>query len=372
MRVFFFALLLIATQALAAGPQTVAKSDRSLWPEAIDLQSAFDRASRAEMLVFAAALNEASSLDKAALKERFHIKSASTATVAKIRNRLMAVLVENMKVAHRSCAEGEPFCEQADSASAMIVAGTAIAAHVPAKYRPWLENAQKFHSAYAQELVRLAALFPTVSSEADTYNDNERNGFELPDGHFLMTFDDGPTIKDGNTDKLLPILAQNNIHALFFLLGDKLQDRLATQDADSLQQLYTGQCVGLHGWHHFSHQKWKDWQSSVLDTQQLAESTLPQVYRPYFRPPYGQRRSDSGKFFKANKLTVALWNMDSVDWNAAVSPEDDANRVLTLMLLWRRGVVLMHDIQPKAEIAVPWILKNTQGSGIVWDDCHGY
>ena len=51
-------LLIYATSLLAAGPETVAFSNRSLWPDAIDSQSAFDQASRAEILVFAEALSE--------------------------------------------------------------------------------------------------------------------------------------------------------------------------------------------------------------------------------------------------------------------------------------------------------------------------
>jgi peptidoglycan/xylan/chitin deacetylase (PgdA/CDA1 family) len=92
-------------------------------------------------------------------------------------------------------------------------------------------------------------------------------------------------------------------------------------------------------------------------------------YRPWFRPPYGQRRSDSASFFREHGLTVALWNIDSQDWNPTVRADEAANRVLTLMLLWRRGVILFHDMHPKANTAVPWLLGQTRQSGIVWDDC---
>ncbi len=77
-------------------------------------------------------------------------------------------------------------------------------------------------------------------------------------------------------------------------------------------------------------------------------------------------------FFASNNLKVALWNIDSQDWNAKISNSEAAQRVLTLMLLWRRGVILFHDVHEKSAVAVPWIIEQTRSSGIVWDDCHKY
>jgi hypothetical protein len=45
---------------------------------------------------------------------------------------------------------------------------------------------------------------------------------------------------------------------------------------------------------------------------------------------------------------------------------------MTLMLLWRRGVILFHDIHPKALVAVPWLLDHTRQTGVVWQDCRQY
>jgi peptidoglycan/xylan/chitin deacetylase (PgdA/CDA1 family) len=159
---------------------------------------------------------------------------------------------------------------------------------------------------------------------------------------------------------------------MFYLLGERLKQRLQSDNATALQKMYDGQCIALHGWAHQSHQKWDNWQNSILDTQQLVKSTWPTAYRPYFRPPYGQRRSDSGQFFVQNDLTVALWNIDSQDWNAKVSDLEAAQRVVTLMLLWRSGVILFHDVHTKAVNAVPWIVSETGQTTITWDDCRQY
>ncbi|MFC4160585.1 polysaccharide deacetylase family protein [Chitinimonas lacunae] len=365
-------LLTLSPLSSAAGPEQVAKSDRSLWPETLDSPAAYNRASRAEMLVFAAALAEVSGQDEATLRETLRIKSVDRASIERVRDRLADTLLANFKTASADCGSGTPFCETAGSRAALFAAGARLAERIEPRYRPWLDNARQFHRRYAGELVRLAALFPKVSSEIDTFDPLERDGTELPDGRFLLTFDDGPTRSGGHTDALLHVLRQHNLHASFYVLGESLQNRLRQQDAATLRQVFRDQCVTLHGWQHQSHEKWDDWQRSILDSHRLAQETFGAAYRPWFRPPYGQRRRDSAPFFAANKIGVALWNIDSQDWHSRVSADDAAQRVLTLMLLWRKGVILFHDVHPKALSAVPWLLAQTRQSGISWEDCRRY
>jgi hypothetical protein len=58
--------------------------------------------------------------------------------------------------------------------------------------------------------------------------------------------------------------------------------------------------------------------------------------------------------------------------DTALTAEQSAQRVVTLMLLWRKGVIQLHDNQPKAQQAVQWLLHNTDQSGIGWEDCQAY
>lgn len=365
-------ILASAPISWAAGPDTVARADRSLWPEALDSSSAYNRASRAEILAFAAALKDVSELNEADLRDELRIKSVDSASVKRVRDRLASVVLDNLKAASKGCAPRELMCETIDSRDALFERGRTLEAHLPSSFRPWLDGARKFHRRYAGELIRLAALFPKVSSEIEAFSGIELTGVELPDGHFLLTFDDGPSNPGGNTDALLEVLSKNAIHGTFYLLGERLQERKKTQSADAMQSIYDGQCLALHGWRHESHERWPQWQASVVDTQWLIKDTFPTLYRPYFRPPYGQRRRDSASFFNDNGLRVALWNIDSQDWNAKVTAADAGQRVLTLMMVWRRGVILFHDIHAKAQVAVPWLISQTRAADITWVDCRRY
>jgi len=46
--------------------------------------------------------------------------------------------------------------------------------------------------------------------------------------------------------------------------------------------------------------------------------------------------------------------------------------VLTLMLLWRKGVIQFRDGLPKAQPALEWLLQHTAQSGIGWEGCREY
>lgn len=356
----------------AAGPASIARAERALWPDGVATVADYNRASRAEALVFVSALSELADRDDETLKATLDIKSVDRESVRRLQDRALTHLFENYQLARQSCAPDEAFCPPVDSPAALVEQGRRLAAQLPARYRPWFAGADAFHRRYAGELLRLAALFPKVSSEIDSFGAHERSGLELPDGHFLWTFDDGPTAAGGTTDALLPVLAQQGIHGMFFVLGERLQKRLQMDGAHAVQTLYAGQCVALHGWAHESHQKSPGWQASILDTQHLVQEALAAAYRPHFRPPYGQRRADSGPFFVKNGLSVALWNIDAQDWNASLDARQAGERVLTLMLLWRRGVILFHDSHGKAAAAIPWVVAQTREAGLSWEDCRRY
>jgi peptidoglycan/xylan/chitin deacetylase (PgdA/CDA1 family) len=358
---------------LSAGPAVIAFSNRALWPDAITSPKAFDAASRAELLVFVGALAEVSLIvDPVVLKKRFQIKQVNPTSILRVQTHLFARVLENWEAATLSCTKEELFCIKISSAEGLVSAASELKSKLSAPYQRWHENAVAFHQIYAGELIRLAALFPNITSEIDTFSSLEHQGFELHDRQFLLTFDDGPTDKGGNTDKLLPILNQLNIHASFYLLGERLQARLRQADVKSLQNSFSGQCTSIHGWQHSAHTKLENWQGSVLETRDLVKATFPGMFRPWFRPPYGQRLANSGEFFLKNEMQVALWNIDSQDWNNQISESNAAQRVFTLMLLWRRGVILFHDIHAKAQFAVPWLVKRGKGTGVIWKDCQTY
>lgn len=370
----FFALSLLAcmTNAQAAGPSEVASADRATWPHPLNSPAAFDRASRAEILAFGHELALSEAIDDAALAQRLKLKQIDRASIDKIRARFWQRLSANYRLASRACAPRETFCQPAADTAALRALALAFNSAPDNAYAAWRGDAARFHRIYLDEQLRLAALFPRTSSEIDTYSPDEVDGSELSDRQFLLTFDDGPSAAGGNTDKLLRVLREHKLDATFFVLGQSLQQQVAANPKLSTAQRYAGMCVASHGWEHQSHSRWPQWQDSVVRSAVLIKAQAGPLYVPLFRPPYGQRLADSGGFFREHGQRVVLWGIDSQDWNAKMTPTDMQGRLLSLMLLWRHGTILFHDIHDKARIALPWVLQHTRGAGVHWVDCKNY
>jgi peptidoglycan-N-acetylglucosamine deacetylase len=373
---FLFAVVAATISVADASPAIL--PHRALWPDSIDSPTGFDRASRAEILVFARELADSEAFNESALKDRLGINAVDIASVGRLRQRLWKRLTENYVMASRSCVAGEAFCAPDIDPNDLRDAAEAFSGgRIAPRYRPWFDDAVRFQQSYLDELLRLAAVFPERNSEVETFNDNELTGWDLHDRQFLLTFDDGPTpglareaLEAGNTDRTLDMLRSHQINATFFAIGESFQARLRDSSADAMKTLYAGMCVGSHGWVHESHATSPNWQQSIASSSKLVEDTLPAAYVPAFRPPYGQRRPDSGPYLKTRGLKLVLWNIDSHDWDDGLTADDVEARVMSLMLLWRRGFILFHDFFPRSQKVVPRLVSWLANDDITWADCH--
>ncbi len=371
MRIAFVLLAALLSLAVQAAPSPPVSLDRSLWPEQLNSPALFDVASRAEMLSFAQVLHESELLDDAALAARLGLRQINLQKVRQVRARMWQRLWEGYQQAQRSCEQDASFCYPIGSMADLRTLAATFAADVGTFYTGWVEPSHQFHVRYLDEQLRKAALLPQTSSEVERLSAREHNGEQLNDRMFVLTFVGGPGPEGGSTDALTEYLRRQKMQGTFFVLGNRLQQRREGGAANALHQLYGGQCVGIQGWEYRSHAQWTGWQESLRRSQARVQADLPEQYVPLFRPPYGQRRADGEAFMASQQLRVSLWDIDAED-DAALSPEASAQRVLTLMLLWRKGVIQFHDSLPKAQPAVEWLLHNTAQSGIGWEDCREY
>lgn len=348
--------------AWGAGPTKVASYDRSLWPEAIDSSVRFDNASLYENLMFVSVLAETPThWEDTELKSFTGLKKVDLKSATIWRQRTQAWLLQNLRLIYcqNRCDLGW--------GKAISLAQTRLSQLAP-EYLPWSEAARGFYHTYLYEQLRLAALFPRISSEILPLSAQENLGQTWRDGEFLLSFDDGPSRNKARTQSLIHWLNKAQFNGVFFVLGERLQSRLKA-DKEAISALYQSQCLGSHGYTHSNHAKALNWQDSLEQTHALIQNAQPDAPGVY-RPPYGQRTSEQVVYLAQQSHILMLWNIDSQDWNAKLSAQAVANRMEALMLLWRRGTLLFHDIHAKALPAVQHLSGLLKAKGGRWLDCN--
>ncbi|VVP33825.1 hypothetical protein PS900_04499 [Pseudomonas fluorescens] len=369
MRIAFLISIWLLSFGAIAAPSDVATLDRSTWPEKLGNPTLFDVASRAEILMFSSVLLTSEALDEPALAQRLGLRTINLESVNRVRQRMWQRLLANYNFAQQSCDQDASFCFLVEDLPTLREQAAKFQVGADSYYIKWAEPSRVFHTQYLDEQLRKAALFPQTSSEVDHFGDYERSGDGMHDRLFLLTFDSAANAVPDNTAWVSEYLRKSNLSGTFFVLGKDIQASLAEHTVSNLQATYSSQCIGVQGWEFRSHSHWQDWQDSVRRSAELVKSKLPENYVPLFRPPDGQRRSDAEVFFKTQGLQVALWDIDAQDGAGKLKGNPSAQRVLTLMLLWRHGVINFNVKQDAVKTALPWLVTQTAPVGIGWEDC---
>jgi peptidoglycan/xylan/chitin deacetylase (PgdA/CDA1 family) len=183
----------------------------------------------------------------------------------------------------------------------------------------------------------------------------------LEDHEVVLTFDDGPLPKYSN--QILDILAAHCAKATFFLVG-----RQAHDNPEGVRKVRdAGHTVATHSQNHptgmdrlpldRSRQEIEQGIASV--TVALADGTAP---APFLRIP-GLRTNDGIEEFAASK-GLQIWSADfpADDWRHV-----PASRVYELAIkrleAKGKGILLLHDIQPRTVAALPRILHELKVRG---------
>jgi peptidoglycan-N-acetylglucosamine deacetylase len=159
---------------------------------------------------------------------------------------------------------------------------------------------------------------------------------------FALTYDDGPN--DRSTPPLLDLLAEHNVRATFFLIGNFVQER-----PDLVRRIHAaGHRIGNHSTSH----PWLPLLSPRRVRNELAfcnatiEDATGAAVR-FFRPPHGARRPDILRIARSLNLTPVLWNAMGYDWRTGRSAEQIAGSlargIARNQQLGRGSNLLLHD-----------------------------
>lgn len=162
------------------------------------------------------------------------------------------------------------------------------------------------------------------------------------DKKLLLTFDDGP--HPVITPQVLEILAEHNIKATFFCLGER-----AEQYPEIIQMIRDqGHEIGNHGYRHLN--GWKTDNDTYIKNVEKGKDILQ---TNLFRPPYG--RLTPGQYHSLKKEnSIIFWNLMLYDFDARFRL-DEALKIANKSLN-ERSIIVLHDNE-KSERNLVKLLK---------------
>jgi peptidoglycan/xylan/chitin deacetylase (PgdA/CDA1 family) len=171
----------------------------------------------------------------------------------------------------------------------------------------------------------------------------------------LFTFDDGPNPK--TTPLVLDALASHHIHAVFFLVGERIDNRSPKVAAIIHRILRDGHVIATHTMHH------KDLcrVSEAAAVQDLDEgkATVEQVAgvpTAWFRAPFGTRCERLEHILAERHLVHFHWDLDPQEWKHGDPARAIKYVTGELGRAYGRNVLLMHDVKQATVKAIPEIL----------------
>ncbi len=160
------------------------------------------------------------------------------------------------------------------------------------------------------------------------------NSLNTSEKKVLLTFDDGP---HSNTDKVLGVLKQHDVKAVFFVIGKNIHGN----ETILKHIIEEGHQIGNHS---FSHHNFIDVWSTKKVTEDFAScQKLIEQYQPHtklFRPPYGVTNPNIARAVKSLQLQSIGWNVRSYD-TSLKDTQKIKQRILSQ--LKPGAIILLHD-----------------------------
>ena len=188
-----------------------------------------------------------------------------------------------------------------------------------------------------------------------------RRTLPLQDREVVLTFDDGPL--PPYSDRVLDILAKECVKATFFLVG-----RMARANPEAVRRIYNaGHTVGTHSQSHplrFDHISGARIEHEIDQGIASVAAALgdAKALAPFFRIPGLGRTSAVEARLRSRSLVV--WSSDTLadDWTP-ISSQEVLRRALSRLQHKRKGVLLLHDIQPRMVLMLPMLLTELKRRG---------
>jgi peptidoglycan/xylan/chitin deacetylase (PgdA/CDA1 family) len=185
----------------------------------------------------------------------------------------------------------------------------------------------------------------------------------LADHEVVLTFDDGPW--PGTTSRVLAALAQECVHATFFLIG-----RNASDHAELAHRIAAeGHTIGTHTWSHPSLKRIRpdaaieqiDHGISAVETALRGTATSTRPAR-FFRFPGFESTPATLELLQSRGIVVFGADLWASDWNR-MTPKQELKLITERLAAAGKGIVLFHDTKAQTAAMLPAFLRYLRDNG---------
>ena len=184
----------------------------------------------------------------------------------------------------------------------------------------------------------------------NSINKSTKNGIAI-------TFDDGPDPKI--TPKILNILAQENIKATFFVIGNKVE-----ANKELLLKIYNeGHTIGNHSYSHETKLTWLSTNKLKTDIENCSISIEKVIQQKplLFRPPFGVTNPNYKRALNQLKMKSIGWSLRSLD---TVKKSKEALYKKLTRQISNGTIVLFHDTEQVTLDILPDIIHFCKENGM--------
>jgi peptidoglycan/xylan/chitin deacetylase (PgdA/CDA1 family) len=181
----------------------------------------------------------------------------------------------------------------------------------------------------------------------------------LADHEVVLTFDDGP--RPPSTQKVLAALAQECVRATFFLVG-----RSAAEFPELVRRIAAqGHTIAHHSFSHpmtsrltFERAKEDIDRGIAADEMALNGVSTRTPSTPFFRFPYFDSTPATLDLLQSRGIVVFGADLWASDWEN-MTPGQELKRLAVA----RKGIILLHDAQPRTASMLPAFLRYLRDNG---------
>ena len=179
----------------------------------------------------------------------------------------------------------------------------------------------------------------------------------LGDHEVVLTFDDGPW--PPTTPKVLSALAQECVHATFFLIG-----KPASEHPDLVRRIAAeGHTIGHHTWTHRSLERIPPGETTAeidrgisADEMALYGTATTTPSTPFFRFPGFETTPATLELLQSRGIVVFGTDLWAGDWNK-MTPAHELKLITDRLKIARKGIILLHDPKARTAVMLPAFLR---------------